>query len=125
VRAHGRDAELRRIVNAIADQGCELADAYAVVTSADLPRNLVRNAELILAVRRDHDRSADEKIRAIVKTINGGVTIETLVVNSGLEGKGFRAVVRLIDEGDLTIGQNMLIDYPAVVRRPQAWRAAA
>lgn len=125
VRAHGRDAALRRIVKAIADQGCGLADAYAVVTNADLPRNLVRNSELIRAVRRDHDRTADEKIRAIVKTLVGAVTIKTLVTASGLEGKGFRAIVRLIDEGDLTIDQQVLIDYPAMVRRPKSWRAAA
>ncbi|PPQ39564.1 hypothetical protein CKO16_04800 [Rhodoblastus acidophilus] len=125
VRSAARAQEVRAVVEAIAAQGCALADGYAVVTDADLPINLVRNSELILAVRRDHDRSADEKIRDIVTTLHGTTTIEMLVAASGLEGKGFRAVVRMIDEGELEIARDTLIDYPATVRRPATGRAAA
>jgi len=125
VRAEERVEEVRRIVKAIADQGCTLADAYAVVTDADLPENLVKNSELILAVRRDEDRSADKKIRQLVRTLYGATTVAMLVAASGLEGKAFRAIVRMIDEGELEVDRNVLIDYPAIVRRPAIRRAAA
>ncbi len=121
-RPQKRSEEVERIIKAIAEQGCTLADAYTVVTDADLPKNLIRNAELILAVRRDHDRSADKKIRDIVGTLNGAVTIETLVTASGLAGKGFRAVVRLIDEGEIEIERNIMIDFPALVRHSASRR---
>ncbi|WP_294540020.1 hypothetical protein [uncultured Rhodoblastus sp.] len=125
VRPKARSEKVLDILKAIAGQVRGFADAYVLVEDADLPVAIVQNAELILSARRDRDRTADATMRAIVRTLNGETTVATLIKISGLKGAGYRAIARLIDEGDLEIGQNTLIDYPATVWRPYMRNDAA
>lgn len=125
VRVEDRIKDLEYIVKTIAGQVIGFADFYGIVTDADLPDNMVTNSQLILSARTDIDRSADDKVRAIVKTLNGTTTIGAIVAASGLQGDAFRAMVRLIDAGEVEIGRNILIDYRAFIRRPTTTRVAA
>jgi hypothetical protein len=125
VRAFDRAEKLKPIVTAIAKQVFGFADFYCLVTDANLPTAMVRNARRIISARKDVDRSADEEIRSIIKTLHGTTTVGSLIAATGLEGNAFRAIVRLIDAGELEIDHNVLIDYPAKIRRPLNARAAA
>ena len=107
----------REEIALIAAQAGGFADAYALVTEKKLARSLVANANLIRCCRRDRNADHDAMLRKTVAGLHGRVTVGTLVKLSGLEGDGFRAVVRLIDEGVLTVVGDGRIDYPTLVKR--------
>jgi hypothetical protein len=100
----------------IASQDEGFADGYALVTEKNFPRDVVHNAELIRSVRRNGPEY-DDCIREIVFSVRGRVKIGDIVARSGLDGDGFRAVVRLIDAGELKLVGGGRIDYPAFVVR--------
>jgi hypothetical protein len=125
IRPEARASQVWEILKLIARQVRGFADSFVLITDADLTDETVKNAELILSARRDRNRSADATMRGIVDTLNGATTVATLVKASGLEDAAFRAIARLIDEGDLEIGKNILIDYRALVWKPTIRRIAA
>lgn len=107
-----------------AQMSCEFADAAVLLTEKDLHPDLVHNAMLVHAVRRDPPGVHDDRMRDLVDDINGSVRIGDLVAHSGLEGKGFRAIVRLIADGELDIGGGR-IGYATQVFRARARMAVA
>jgi hypothetical protein len=109
----------RPIIRLIASQmPRKFADAADVLTEKDLHPDAVHNAMLIHTVRRDPAREHDERMRQVVADLNGSISIRDLVEHSGLEGRGFRAIVRLIADGELDISRGGRIDYATVVSRP-------
>ncbi len=86
------------------------ADGILPITDADLPRDVVHNAALLHHARRganpDHDAAVE---RLIAKP--GRSTIGALVAASGLGGAGFRAVVRLVAKGRVTLVEHARIDH--------------
>lgn len=113
------------IIRRIAGQmSRKFADAAILLTESDLHSDLVHNAMLIHAVRRDPPGAHDDQMRDLVRGLNGSVRIGDLVEHSGLEGRGFRAVVRLIADGDLDISGGR-IGYSTQVFRPVAGEAVA
>jgi hypothetical protein len=107
----------KALIERIATHGDGTADGYLLVTEKQIPPYALHNAKLIRAARRGARSDHDDVIRGIVVDINGRVKIADIVALSGLEGEGFRAIVRLIDLGELTIMARTRIDYPALVMR--------
>ena len=119
---------LTPVINTIAEQVANFADWYSIITDGDLPQAKADNAQLILAARRDPDQSADEHVRAIVRTLHSTTTIDPIIAASELKGLAFRSIARLIDLGELEYDTTIRIDYPSVVWRPSQYsnlRAAA
>ncbi len=104
----------------IAAQAGHFADGFVLVTGKHLPRDMVRDARLILSCRRDDRPDDDARVRAVVAGLDGAATISDIVALSGLDGHGFRAVVRLVDVGVLEVADGTRIDYPTLVRRTDA-----
>lgn len=114
------EAKWRPIIWLIAQQmSRQFADAAVLLTEKDLHPDLVHNAMLIHAVRRDPPGVHDERMRDLVSKLKGSVRIGDLVEHSGLTGRGFRAIVRLIADGELDIAGGR-IGYDT-----QVFRAAA
>jgi hypothetical protein len=114
------EAKWQPIIRMIAGQmSPKFADFALLLTEEKLGPDLVHNAMLIHAVRRDPPRGYDEQLRSIVRTLNGHVTIANLVECSGLEGNAFRAIVRLVANGELAAHGDGRIDYGTMVSRPE------
>ncbi|MCJ2082488.1 hypothetical protein [Methylobacterium sp. J-090] len=88
-----------------------VADRVILMTDADASRSAVHDAKLIHSVRADGATDYDASVRDIVSTLIGTTTVGCLVAASGLEGRGFRAVVRLIDDGTLRVVDHSRIGY--------------
>ena len=101
------------------------ADAAILLTEKDLHPDIVHNAMLIHAVRRDPPGAHDERMRGIVAGLNGSARVGDLVAHSGLEGRGFRAIVRLIADGELHMCGRGRISYATLVSRSDLAEGAA
>jgi hypothetical protein len=87
-----------------------LADRVVMMTDREATRDQVHDAALIHSVRADRRPEDDRALHVLAASLIGTTTIGALVAASGLEGRGFRAVVRLIAQG--------------VLRRPHSGRIA-
>jgi hypothetical protein len=94
------------------------ADAYILLSEENFTRDELHNAELIQAVRRDPNPSYDDNIRALIANMHGSVRIRDLVEESGLDGAGFRAIVRLIAAEELLLIERGRINHAAFVAKP-------
>lgn len=94
---------LRRIANQIGNRGLDVADRVALLTERRLGRDIVHNARLFHSVGRDVDPQADAAVAEIVEALQGETTLRGIAQASGLEGRGFRAGVRLIARGRLVV----------------------
>jgi hypothetical protein len=121
VKPSAFEKKWRPIIEMIARQmSRKFADTVLLLTEEKLRPGLIHNAMLIHAVRRDPPRGYDEQIRDLVQTLNGSAKIGDLVAHSGLEGNAFRAIVRLIANGELNVHGNGRIGYGTNVSRPKA-----
>jgi hypothetical protein len=97
-----------------------VADGVLLLTEEHLGSDLVHNSVLIHESRRDPDADADSRIRALITTMSGAATVDSLVVTAGLDGEGFRAVVRAIADGLLVVRGSSRIDRATWVQRGPA-----
>jgi hypothetical protein len=95
------------------------ADKVTLFTDADVDPIELHSAELFHAMRT-RDPEADAAMRRLVAGVDGAVRIADLVSHSGLEGRGFRALVRLIAAGALETCAFERIGYETLVRRGRA-----
>lgn len=102
----GRHPEFERNLPLIAARVPRtLADHVVLMTELDATRDRVHDARLIHSARADRRPEQDRSVRELVDSLVGTTTIGNLVAASKLEGRGFRAVVRLIAQGVLrTVG---------------------
>jgi predicted Zn-dependent protease len=114
-KKHDLKAKLTHIAAQVPRNFADFVDFFT--EEKGLTRDAVHDALLIHSVRRNASRDADETLKAIVATLSGTVSVRMLVAASGLEGQGFRAVVRLIDEGTLRIVGRRRIGYDTIVAR--------
>lgn len=108
-------AKLARIKEQ-AIQQCFLDD-LVLFTEQDVCRVELFNAELFHAVRRP-DCFADPVMQDVAGASVGVTTIGALVDESGLDGMGFRAAVRLIKSGHL-----QMVRYGRIERSSEVFRA--
>lgn len=94
-----------------------IADGVLLLTEEHLEPDLVHNSVLIHESRRDPDATADSRIRALVATMSGAATVDSLIVTARLDGEGFRAVVRAIADGLLVVRGRGRIDRATWVHR--------
>ena len=111
---------MRRMLKLIATQmSPSVAQQVVPITEKNLTRADLHNAELIQEVRREPYREDDAVIADLVADLNGPVRIAELVENSGLNGFGFRAVVRAIADGKLRLMKRGMIAHSVLVERRQ------
>lgn len=94
----------------------DFADRVALITEEDLDPIEVHNAELIHSVRLA-DLEADTAVRTVVAELTGTAKIRDISVASGLSGRGFLAVVRMIGKHELELEAHDRIDPDVLVRR--------
>lgn len=112
-------SDLRGLMRLIAPQiPASLADGIVILTERHLPDAMVRDAELIHAVRREAPGADDEAVMAAAGAIIGSVTIADLMAAAGRAGQGFRAIVRRIADGDLVLASPGPISHSALVALP-------
>ncbi|MCJ2042235.1 Tn7 transposase TnsA N-terminal domain-containing protein [Methylobacterium sp. J-059] len=97
-----------------------IADRVVHMSERHLPKEIVRDATLLRAVRRDNRPEDDAVVAAIVGTLLGVTTVGDLVRASGLKGRAFRAIVRLIGDGILKIVGTRGITYATRITRGTA-----
>lgn len=119
VRPMGRvsDAYLRKLAR-IKEQAiaqCFLDD-FRLFSEKDVCPVELHNATLFHSVRRSDD-FADPVAQDVCKNVCGIATVGTLVDKTGLEGMGFRAVVRLIRSGHIQMLRNEKIERSTEIIR--------
>jgi hypothetical protein len=105
-------AQLARIKEQAVAQG--VLDDFRLFTERDVCPVEFFNAKLFLSVRRP-DCFGDPVARDVVGRMAGVATIESLVEQTGLDGMGFRALVRLIRSGHLQMVSYERIDHSSLV----------
>jgi len=114
-RISGRYEERLARIKEQAVSQCFLDD-FRLFTELDVCPVELFNATLMHSVRRP-DCFADPVLRDVTASIVGATTINALVDKSGLDGMGFRAVVRLIRSGHLQMVQHERIERSSEVFR--------
>jgi hypothetical protein len=100
----------------IRNQNPNFADKYVLATEMEITKARVAHAQWILWARRGRNEADIDVILPLVTSLNGAVRMDDLVRASGLKGRGFCALVCLIDDGVLKVDENSSIDYRGYVR---------
>ena len=95
------------------------ADDVRLLTDADIDEVELHNAKIIAAVR-DPDPEADAIARNGVAAITGAMTLRDLTIATGLEARGYRALLRLIREGHLEPARRERMTPETLVQRRHA-----
>lgn len=110
----------RRTLELIMGQCTDQIDEIRLVTEQSFSRSQAENAELIHFVGSEVDEEADQVVSKVISSLRGIATIESVVDATGLEGRAFRSVIRLIGRGVCRqIGEGRL-RYPSVIGRASA-----
>lgn len=93
------------------------ATSVALVTEADLDPVAVRNAVLIYSAAREpfRDVDAEAAVRAALSTASEQ-TVGDVIAATGLKGRAFRAIVRLIADFEIEPATADAIDYDLAIR---------
>jgi len=75
------------------------ADEIVLVTDRSFSREQAENAELIHHIGGETDDEADLVLTGLIATLQANTTIGALVQASGLEGRAYRSIIRLIGQG--------------------------
>jgi len=106
--------ELARIKEQAVEQG--FLDNLFLLTEDDICPVELFNATLFHSVRRP-DCFADKAAIEVIRNVQGVVSIESLVSEIGMDGMGFRAVVRLIRNGFLE-----MVSYECISHGSQVFK---
>lgn len=109
---------IRRVIELVAEQlDPKIADFVVLATEQKLTRIDNFNAELIYSARRETILDDDAIIDGLIRKLRGPSSIGDLVEASGINGSGFRAIVRAIADRRLVLTAYCIIDADAVVQR--------
>ncbi len=107
-----------RLVEELARQvPASVADLFVLVTDANLSRDRVADAMLVVSARIHPRPDHDAVMRGVVDGLDGQATVATLMGRAGLGGAGFRSVARLVGDGTLTLAGPGRIRLDALVAR--------
>lgn len=96
-----RASYLAEIADIAAQCSRDIADRFIVVSRYSFHRNWRENAQKIYHARRGWDPEADAIVLEAANSLPEAFRFDDLVQKSGLKGRGWRAAVRLIGDGDL------------------------
>jgi len=102
-----------------AEVTADFADRVTLMTEKHLDPVAVHNATLLNAVRKP-DPDADAIMRDMVSNLIGAAKIGDLIAYTGLGGRGFRSIARLIGAHELELRGRVRIDYDSHVTRRAA-----
>ncbi|WP_417725599.1 hypothetical protein [Salipiger sp.] len=102
-----------------AEVTADFADRVTLMTEKHLDPVAVHNATLLNAVRKP-DPDADAIMRDMVSNLIGAAKIGDLIAHTGLGGRGFRSIARLIGAHELELRGRVRIDYDSHVMRRAA-----
>lgn len=97
----------------------DFADRVTLMTEKHLDPVAVHNATLLNAVRKP-DPDADAIMRDMVSNLIGAAKIGDLIAHTGLGGRGFRSIARLIGAHELELHHQARIDYDSYVMKKAA-----
>lgn len=110
--------EHRRMLNLLAEQTSpRVIQKILIITEEKLTRADLHNAELIQEVSRFPDASDDAAIFDLIGQMTGTAKIGDLVEASGLNGYGFRALVRALAAGEVRLTRPCMITNTAWIER--------
>lgn len=92
----------------------KFADEVRLITEQDLDPVVLYNARIIAAVR-EPDPEADAFVQGAIGTLVGGCSIRELTAWIGLKERGYRAILRLVRNGDLRVPAGHRITPTTVV----------
>ena len=78
----------------------KFANSTRLLTEADIDRVALHNAN-VNAAARDRDAAADAAARSVAQELRGAVTLKELTGRTGLAERGYRALLRLLSNGEL------------------------
>lgn len=115
-----KQEEFRTEVAEIAAQVTpEFANRVTLMTEKHLDPIDVFNATLFNSVRQPDDE-ADAIMRQTIRGLNGASKVGDLIAHTGLKGRGFRAIARLIGLRELALQERVRVDYDSLVMRGAA-----
>jgi hypothetical protein len=95
-----------------------VADIVMIMTDDDVTSIQSRNAELYRSCLSFIDPAADDATMSAITTLNGWITLGSIGVLSGFAGWGYRAAVRALRRGDLSLEEpDDLITPDSFVRK--------
>lgn len=115
-----RASYLAEIAEIAAQCTGEIADRFIVASRYAFHRNWRETAKKIHFARRGWDPEADSIVLEAANSMPVSFRFDELVQKSGLEGRGWRAAVRLIGDGDLRKHPLDLIQDDTICRRAAA-----
>ena len=95
------------------------ADRLALVTEKSLPQAEVENATFLQFCRQHRDKEADHLVAKAVAHLSEETSISDLVIEVGLNGRGFRAIFRAIYRGELIADRQKVISTSSCVSRSE------
>ncbi len=106
-------ADLRLIK---ANMSKSFAQKVFLITDREINRTEAQNAARFHEFSRTPDMAADRALADILANLVGQHRVADLVDQCGLEGRGYRAVVRAIYHGRLCAARNTLITPDTIVK---------
>lgn len=97
----------------------DFADRVTIMTEKHLDPIEVHNATLFNAVRQP-DPAADSVMREAIGKLVGAAKISDLIDHTGLGGRGFRSIARLINNCEANLQEQARIDYNSLIVRSVA-----
>ncbi|MDX3809524.1 hypothetical protein ACXIUS_05160 [Bosea thiooxidans] len=117
---HSRKAAELRLSDELQNMASQLsrsfADGVALMTERDVGRDVLHDARLIHAARRDPPNEADARVREVVVSLAGSTTVAEIVRCAGGGAEAFRAIARLVGSGDI-VPNSPRLDYRTRVAR--------
>lgn len=98
------------------------ATEVVLVTDRDLHPAETRNAALLHMFRMQPDAEADRRVGALLAALTARCSIADIVAQSGLGGRGFRAVIRAIHAGTVQADRRSILS-PASLLAPAGLQA--
>lgn len=101
----------------------DFADELRLLTERDIDPISLSNAHMFAAVR-EVEPEADAVARQVVRSLHGGRSLRDLTLSTGLEDRGYRALIRLLRLGELRPMQHELITPATIIKRGRMRHAA-